>query len=185
MLSFTQPLSRSHAAIRGLLAAAVGIVLMVWPGITIGIVVALFAIYCFADAAVSTMRLFTAGRPAGDRMLLGVRALIEVAAAIAAIAYPGATAQVMTVVIGLYAVAVGVTELAGSRTLSRLGADGTGWLVLSGALAIVSGALLIFWPGLGAVTLALISGAYLAVSGVALLVSAAMSPRSQTLPTHA
>ena len=176
MLSFSQPISRGNAAVRGLLAAALGVTLIVWPGITIGTVVALFAISVFADAVFAGARAFGDGRRTEDRRLLGLRAVIDVAAGVVALAYPGATASVMTVLIGLFALAVGVNELAGSRTLRRLGASGTGWLVASGALAVLTGLALIIWPGIGAVTLAVVFGAYLALSGLTLVISAAVTP---------
>jgi uncharacterized membrane protein HdeD (DUF308 family) len=182
MFTFDQPLSCKDAAIRGGLAVVLGGVLMAWPGITIGTVVALFAIYLFADAAVSAVRLFDRGRDAGDRVLLGLRAVIEVAAAITAIAYPGITASVMTVVVGIYAIVAGGVELAAAGRLSKLGLSGTGWLIVSGLLALVTGIALVVWPSIGAVTLALVFGAYLAISGVMLLISAAMTPRGEAVP---
>jgi uncharacterized membrane protein HdeD (DUF308 family) len=144
----------------------------------------LFAIYVFADAVASITRLFSGGRPTGDRVLLGLRAVIELSAGVVAIAYPGATAGVMTVVIGLYAIAVGVNEIAGSSKLSKLGASGTGWLVASGSLSILTGAALVVWPGIGAVTLAIVFGAYLAATGVLLLISAAVSNPSTSFATR-
>jgi uncharacterized membrane protein HdeD (DUF308 family) len=171
MLVFTEAPSRGYAVARGLLAAIAGGVLMAWPGITIGTVVVLFALYCFADAVTSGVRLFARRRPAGDRLLLGLRPVIEVAAGIGALAYPGATAGVMTVIIGLYAIAAGLAELAGSSRLSRLGVSGSGWLVAGGVLSILAGGALVVWPGIGAVTLAIVFGAYLLVYGVTLLVS--------------
>jgi uncharacterized membrane protein HdeD (DUF308 family) len=176
MLSFSQPISRGNAAVRGLIAAALGATLIVWPGITIGTVVALFAISAFADAVLSGARAFGNGRRTEDRWLLGIRALIDVAAGVVAIAHPHATAGVMTVVIGLFALAIGINELAGSRKLRQLGASGTGWLTLSGVLAVLTGVALVVWPGIGAVTLAVVFGIYLALSGLALLVSAAVTP---------
>ena len=116
--------------------------------------------------------MFASGRPAGDRLLLGLRALLETGAAVAAIAYPAPTAAIMTVILGLYAMAIGVTELAGSGLLARVGAGGTGWLVAGGILSILAGGTLIAWPGVGAVTLAILFGAYLLAYGVTLLVSA-------------
>ena len=179
MLTFSQPISRGNAAVRGLLATALGAALVVWPGITIGTVIALFAISVFADAVVSGVRAFGNGRRTEDRWLLGLRAAIDVVAGVVAIAYPGATAGVMTVIIGIFAIAIGVNELAGSRTLRRLGASGTGWLVLSGVLAIMTGVALVVWPGIGAVTLAVVFGVYLALSGLTLLVSAAVTPSGE------
>jgi len=176
MLTFSQPISRGNAALRGLLATAIGTTLVVWPGIALGTVIALFAIAVFGDAAVSAYRAFGDGRRAEDRTQLGLRALIEVIAGVVAIAYPGATVSVMTVIIGVSAIAIGVNELTGSRMLRNLGASGTGWLVVSGALAVMTGVALVVWPGIGAVTLAVVFGLYLAFSGLALLVSAALTP---------
>ena len=181
MFSFDQPLSRSQAALRGLLAVVLGGVLMAWPGITLGTVIALFAIFVFADAVVSAIGAFRDGQSAGDRVLLGIRAAIEVAAGIAAIAYPAATAAVMTVVIGIYAITVGGLELAASGRLAKAGVPGTGWLIVSGLLAVVTGIALVVWPGIGAVTLALVFGAYLAIAGFVLLISAAVTPRGETV----
>jgi uncharacterized membrane protein HdeD (DUF308 family) len=182
MFSFDQPLSRGTAAVRGLLAVALGGVLMAWPSITIGTVVVLFAIFVFSDAIVSAIRVFGLGRSAGDRALLGIRAAIEITAGVAALAYPGVTAGVMTVLIGIYAITAGGLEMAVAGRLSKVGAGGTGWLIAGGLLTLVTGVALAVWPGIGAVTLALVFGAYLAISGLVLLASAAVTPRGETVP---
>jgi uncharacterized membrane protein HdeD (DUF308 family) len=181
MFAFSRPLSRGHAALRGALALVLGVVFLAWPGITIATAVVLFAIYCFMDASAALARLFSAGRTAGDRVLMILRTVIDVAAAIIAIAYPGPTAEVLTLVIGFYVIVAGVVEISGSRTLSRLGTGGTGWLVAGGLLSIVAGVLLVVWPNIGAVTLAIVFGAYLAVYGAVLLVSAGFAPKGPNL----
>jgi uncharacterized membrane protein HdeD (DUF308 family) len=91
----------------------------------------------------------------------------------------------MTVVVGVFTIALGVNELAGSVVSSRLRGKGTGWLVLSGTLSIMTGVALVVWPGIGAVTLAFLFGLYLAIAGGALLVSAAVAPRGATVPATA
>ena len=65
-----------------------------------------------------------------------------------------------------------------SPTLSR------GHAAVRGLIAAAVGALVV-WPGIGAVMLALVFGAYLAVAGVALLVSAAAAPHGRTVPSAA
>ena len=180
MLTFTAPLSRGHAALRGLLALVLGVVFLVWPSITIGTAVVLFTIFCLMDAFIALARLFSSGRGAGDRVLMILRTLLDVAAAIVAIAYPGPTAEVLTIIIGAYLIALGVVELASSSTLSNLGAGG-GWLVVGGLLSIVAGVVLIVWPDIGAVSLAVVFGAYLAAYGAWMLASAAMAPKRGTL----
>jgi uncharacterized membrane protein HdeD (DUF308 family) len=177
MLAFSPPLSRGHAALRGGLALVLGVVFLVWPGITIGTAVVLFALYCFMDAFAALGRLFSADRTAGDRVLMILRTIVDVAAAIVAIAYPGPTAEALTLIIGFYVIVAGVVEISGSRALSRAGTGGAGWLVAGGLLSIVAGVLLVVWPDIGAVSLAIIFGAYLAVYGGVLLASAAMAPK--------
>jgi uncharacterized membrane protein HdeD (DUF308 family) len=81
MLAFSKSRSRSRTAVRGLLAVVVGAVLMAWPAITIGTIVVLFAAYTLADAMTSISQMFRADQPAGDRVVLGLRALIEIVAA--------------------------------------------------------------------------------------------------------
>jgi uncharacterized membrane protein HdeD (DUF308 family) len=77
-------------------------------------------------------------------------------------------------------IVAGVVEISGSRTVSRLGTGGAGWLVAGGLLSIVACVVLVVWPGIGAVTLAIVFGAYLAVYGGVLLVSAGLAPRAPT-----
>src|SRR6185436_21067629 len=85
MSLFTEPLSRGHWAVRGLLAVALGGALLVWPSIPIGTVVVLFAFYAFADAIASVTRVFRSGAGGGERAMRLVRAAIEVSAGVVAI----------------------------------------------------------------------------------------------------
>jgi uncharacterized membrane protein HdeD (DUF308 family) len=181
MSTLTHSLTRGQAAGRGLLAAVLGGVFMAWPGITIGTVVVLFAIYAVVDAVAVAKRAFAHGLDGGDRALLIIRAVVEFAAAGTAIAWPGVTASVMTVVIGLYAVATGGLDLAGASRLAKLGAGASGWLVAGGVLSVIAGLLLMFWPGIGALTLAIVFGAYLLAYGVTLMVSALVTPEGETV----
>jgi uncharacterized membrane protein HdeD (DUF308 family) len=185
MSTLTRSLTRGQAAARGLLAAVLGGVLMAWPGITIGTVVALFAIYVVADAVAVARRAFAHGVDAGDRALLILRAVIEVAAAGTAVVWPGVTASVMTVVIGLYAVATGGLELAAAGRLAKVGIGGTGWIVAGGVLSVIAGLLLMLWPGIGAVTLAIVFGAYLLVYGVTLTASALVTREGEPVVARA
>ena len=174
MFTFAQPLSRGHAALRGLLAVVLGILCLAWPGISIGVAVALFTIYCFADAITQLVNLFRADDGVGQRMLMILLALIDVAAGIVAIAYPGITAGALVIVIGVWAIVAGAMQLGGAW---QTRGAGSGWLTFNGILSVIAGVLLVVWPDIGAVTLALVFGIYLLIYGVTLLVSASVTPR--------
>ncbi|MFJ3304175.1 HdeD family acid-resistance protein [Streptomyces sp. NPDC086549] len=95
---------------RGLLAVAVGVIAVVWPGITIGVCVILFAVYAFMGAATDTMRAFSSDRvgPVFGWLLL---ALLSVVAGVVALAWPGITAMALTIWIAAYALATGALEV--------------------------------------------------------------------------
>ena len=159
--------SPGHLAFLGLLATALGVAAIVWPGVTIGVIVALFAVYCFVNAVGQLFAMFTIERSVGRDILRLLLAVIDVAAGVVALAYPGITAEVLTIVVGFWAIFGGSVELTGAFT----GRDG--WLGVAGLLTVAAGIVLIAWPGIGAVTLALILGIYLLSYGITLVVSAA------------
>jgi uncharacterized membrane protein HdeD (DUF308 family) len=185
MSILSSSLTRKDAALRGVLAFALGLIFVIWPGVSIGTAVVLFAIFCFVDAGVALTGLFSSGRSAGDRILKVLRTVIDVTAAVVAIAYPGPTAGVLTVIIGVYAIVIGALELSAAGGPLAKAARSSGLLRVAGALSIIAGALLIIWPNIGAVTLAVVFGAYLAAYGAILVVSAVMAPKDGTVPNPA
>jgi len=157
--------SRSTSLILlGVLAIIVGIVALAWPGVTILALVILFAVYAFLAAGLQGARAFRSAEagPVFGHLLL---ALIDVAAGLVALVWPGPTALVLVLVVGIWAVFRGFTEIfagfgsgetAGTRTMFLLG----------GLVSVAFGVVLFAWPGLGAVTVALLFGIFAIVYGV-------------------
>lgn len=148
----------------GVLAIIAGIIALAWPGITILVLVIMFAIYAFSDAVLQGTRAFSGGGagPVIGHLLLG---LIDVAAGVMALAWPGATALVLVLVVGVWAFAGGIAEFAfafaagetaGTRTLFLLG----------GLVSMAFGVVLFARPGVGAVTLALLYGLFALFYGI-------------------
>jgi uncharacterized membrane protein HdeD (DUF308 family) len=99
--------------LRGILAIAVGIIAIAWPGVTVLALVILFAVYAFIDAGLQTMRAFalaTAGPVIGHLML----ALADLAAGVIALAWPGATALALVLIVGICAFAGGFAKIFGA-----------------------------------------------------------------------
>ncbi len=171
--------SPRHLVVLGFLATAVGVVAIAWPGVTIGVAVALFAIYCFANAIGQLLAVFTAETSVGRDILRLIVGMIDVAAGVVALAYPGMTAEVLTIVVGFWAIFGGSVELAGAFT------GRSGSLGVAGLLTVAAGVVLIASPGIGAVSLALIFGIYLLAYGITLLVSAAKAAGRPNFNTKA
>ena len=113
--------SPGHLALLGLMATTLGVAAIVWPGMTIGVAVALFAIYCFANAIGQLFAMFTIERSVGRDILRLLVAVIDLAAGVVAVVYPGMTAEVLTIVVGFWAIFGGSVEW---PARSRAAADG-------------------------------------------------------------
>lgn len=147
----------------GILAIIVGLVAIAWPGITILALVILFAIYAFFDAGLQVMRAFSSDHagPVIGHLLL---ALLDLAAGVFAIAWPGPTALVLVLIIGLWAFIGGFFEIgqafaAGERAGTRA------LFLIGGLVSILFGIVIFAHPGIGAVTLALLFGLFSMVYG--------------------
>ncbi|MGW6280044.1 HdeD family acid-resistance protein [Kribbella sp. NPDC055071] len=153
---------------RGLLAIAVGAVAVVWPNITVGAFVILFAVYAFVAAVADAGRAFSSERgwSVVGYLLLS---LVSVAAGVVALVWPGPTALALTLIVGWWALFTGVVEIAMAFTSGRR-AGQRAWFILSGLVSIVFAAALFIRPDLGAVSLAIVFGLYSIFYGVTALV---------------
>ena len=149
--------------VRGILALAVGIMALAWPGVTVLALVILFAVYAFIAAGLQAARAFssrTAG-PVFGHLLLG---LADLAAGVIALAWPGPTALVLVLIVGCWAVVGGLLQI--SAAFSSGEPAGTRALfVLGGLVTTAFGVVLFAHPGVGALTLALLFGLFNLIYG--------------------
>ena len=152
----------------GVLSVIVGFIAIVWPSVTIAALVIVFAIYAFVAAGLQAARAFssvTAGPVFGNLLL----ALIDLAAGVVALVWPGPTALALVWVVAIWAFVAGFTEMflafrsgekAGTRAL----------LIITSLVSIAFGVVLTARPDIGAVTLALLFGLYSLIYGVSQIV---------------
>jgi uncharacterized membrane protein HdeD (DUF308 family) len=161
--------SSTSLILLGVLAIIVGIIALAWPGVTILALVILFAVYAFIDAGLQAMRAFsspTAGPVLGHLLL----ALIALAAGVIAIVWPGPTALVLVLVVGIWAFTGGIMEIAAAFGAGETAGTRT-LFVLSGLVSVAFGVVLLARPGIGAVTLALLFGLFSLIYGGSQIVS--------------
>ena len=147
----------------GILAVIVGIVAIAWPGVTILALVILFAVYAFMAGGLQAARAFSSqsAGPVFGHLLLG---LIDLAAGVVALVWPGPTAFVLVIIVAAWALVGGAAEFFAG--FQRGEATGTRALfILSGLVSVAFGVLLFARPGVGAVTLALLFGLYSLIYG--------------------
>jgi uncharacterized membrane protein HdeD (DUF308 family) len=167
----------------GLLGLLVGVIAVVWPGITVAALVILFAVYAFIAAGLQAARGF-GSRKAGSVVGHLLLAVLDLAAGIVALVWPGITALALVLVIAVWAVVAGVAEVILAFTVH----DGAGYRVLLGITGVISVALGVAFairPDIGAVTIAEVFGLYSIVGGVAALATAAKLKRTGAVMARA
>ena len=153
---------------RGILAVVVGIIALAWPSVTVLALVILFAVYAFIAAGLQAAQAFSSRKagPGLGHLLLG---LADLAAGVIALAWPGPTALVLILIVGVWAIIAGLAEIA-AAFLRGEPAGTRATLILGGLITIAFGVVLCARPGIGAVTLALLFGLFNLIAGIWMLV---------------
>ncbi|HTQ89068.1 MAG TPA: DUF308 domain-containing protein [Streptosporangiaceae bacterium] len=157
--------SSTQLIVLGVLSVIVGIIAIAWPGVTILALVVLFAVYVFMAAGLEAVTAFSSGTagPVFGHLLLG---LIDLAAGVIALVWPGPTALVLVLVVGIWAFIGGFAEIfAGFGSGETAGTRAM--FILAGLVSIAFGVVLFVRPSIGAVTLALLFGLFSLIYGVA------------------
>jgi uncharacterized membrane protein HdeD (DUF308 family) len=161
---------------RGILALVIGLLSVIWPGITIGAFVILFAVYAFLAAGTDLVSAFRGGG-AGRVAWYVLLAVLSFAAGLAALVWPSITVVVMVLWLAGWALVTGVVEVVLAFGRGESGAE-RALFALSGLISIFFGVVLIVHPGIGAVTLAVVFGLFTIMYGVTDLVLAAQARRA-------
>ena len=149
----------------GAAAIAFGVLALVWPGVTVTVLVFLFGIYALVDGIGS---LLAAWRHRGDLVHRGHHlgeGLLALLIGVIALVWPDITALALIVLIALWALTTGIVEISLAVRLRRV-ITNEWWLALSGILSILVGIILLVRPGAGALAIAIVIGIYAILFGV-------------------
>lgn len=92
------------------------------------------------------------------RWALGVRGALSIALGILILVWPGISLVALTILVGAYALASGMTELGYAFNAEEKGRRG--WFVFSGLLGIAFGVMVLAWPGISSLALLYVIGGY-------------------------
>ena len=157
--------------VRGILALAVGIMALAWPGVTVLALVILFAVYAFIASGMEAVRAFSSAKagPVIGHLLLG---LADLAAGVIALVWPAPTALVLVLIVGAWAVVAGLVEIAAAFGAGEP-AGTRALFILGGLVSVAFGVVLFARPGVGALTLALLFGLFSLFYGITEIVMGA------------
>jgi uncharacterized membrane protein HdeD (DUF308 family) len=138
-------------AVRGGLAVLFGLAALLWPGITLRVLVWLYGFYAVVDGLLALAALIVGGRlTSGRRGWLILEGVVGIAAGVFAFLWPTITALVLLYLIAAWMVLTGLLEVAAAIVLRRE-LRGEWLLALAGILSVVFGIFLFVRPGEGAI----------------------------------
>jgi uncharacterized membrane protein HdeD (DUF308 family) len=136
--------------LRGLAAIAFGVLAFFWPGLTLITLTWLWGAYATTDGVIAIWAAFNAsGGDAGPRWWLGLSGVVSILAGVLAFYYTGMTTLVLLMFIAIWAIIIGAIQIWGAIALRSV-LQREWLLVLSGALSIAFGVILMVQPGTGA-----------------------------------
>jgi uncharacterized membrane protein HdeD (DUF308 family) len=152
-------------AVRGLAAIIFGILAFVLPEGTLFALILLFGAYSLVDGVFAVV---AAIRGSGRRWLLLAEGILGILAGLVTLVLPGLTAFVLLYIIAFWAIFTGIARIVLAISLRRE-IDNEWFLILSGALTVLFGVLLVFLPDVGLLSILWLVGIWAVIIGVMLL----------------
>ena len=157
--------------LRGIAAILFGVLALLWPGVTLVTLVLLWGAWALMDGVTALVAGWKAKdneKPMWQIVLVGI---VGIAAGVLTFVMPGVTAIALLIMIAVWAIVSGVFQIGAAIRLRKEIANE--WmLILSGALSVVFGALMILNPGAGAMAVLWIIGCFAIAFGMLLVILA-------------
>lgn len=154
--------------IRGAAAVLFGVLALVWPDLTLIALVILVGAFALVDGVFLLVHTFSGDRTQ-SRWLPAVQAVISIVFGLLVLFWPELSALTLALLIGAWALVGGVVQIVSGVRLRKEIANE--WLlVLSGALSVLFGLLMLVAPGAGALALVWVIGIYAIILGIALII---------------
>jgi uncharacterized membrane protein HdeD (DUF308 family) len=164
-------LSWSALALRGVLAVIFGLMVLVWPGLSLYVLVLFFGANALIDGVLAVVAAFRGSASGGRWWGMLIQGILGIATGIVTFVWPGLTALVLLYFIAAWAIVIGVFEIIAAVRL-RKEIEGEWLLGLRGVLAVVFGVILFVNPGAGALAVVWVIGAFSIALGVLNLILA-------------
>ena len=167
----------------GILTVIAGIAVVAWPGVTLLVVAVLFGIQLVVFGIfrfVSALTMHTMS--AGSRTLYALLGVLSLVVGLWAVRHADVTLVLLAVFLGIFWIINGTIEV---FTAFEPGWPNRGWTAAMGVLSVIAGLVVLAYPGISLVTLAVFLGIWLLVFGF-MEIGAAFRIRSVThaAPAH-
>ncbi len=152
-------------AVRGILGIVFGLIALLYPGLTLAVLVLFLGAYAGLDGILALIA--AVGGDGRDRVWYILEGIIGIGLAILILSYPVISERALIYVIALWAILTGIVEILAGLELP-IARD---WLLaLAGVLSVVFGVLVFANPTAGALAIVWLIGIYAILFGIIELV---------------
>jgi uncharacterized membrane protein HdeD (DUF308 family) len=148
----------------GVITLATGIAVLIWPGRTLLVVAVLFGVQLIVTGIFRFGAAFAADETGAQRVLLALLGVFSLIVGLYAVRHIFITLLALGLLLGIFWVVSGVIELFNAIQHRTMGSRA--WTALMGVLSIVAGLVLLAYPGLSLLTLAILLSVWLVVLGL-------------------
>jgi uncharacterized membrane protein HdeD (DUF308 family) len=149
----------------GIITLAIGIAALVWPGRTLVVVAVLFGIQLIVMGIFRFIAAFASDdRTGGTRVLLALLGVLSLIIGLYAVRHVLITLLALALLLGIFWIVSGTVEL--FTALSHRQMQSRGWTAFMGILSIVSGIVVLAYPGISLLVLAVVLSIWLLVFGI-------------------
>lgn len=149
----------------GVLTLIAGIAVLAWPGETLLVLAVLFGVQLIVSGIFRFVAaLASDDLTGGTRVLLALLGVLSIIIGLWAVRHVVLTLLALTVFLGIFWIVNGVIDV--FTALSHRGMPDRGWSVVMGILSAIAGIIVLAFPGLTLLGLAVILGIWLLVFGI-------------------
>ena len=152
--------------LRGVAAIALGVLMLLWPGVTLVVLVLFCGAYALVDGVLALVAAVKGGT-AAPRAWLVIAGMAGITVGVLTAVWPAMTAVVLVSIIGAWALANGVLQIVAAIRL-RKEIEEEWLLVAGGVVAVLLGLVLLARPDAGALAIALVVAVFAIVYGLLL-----------------
>ena len=161
--------------LRGIAGIAFGVLALLWPGLTLVVLVVLWGAWALVDGVFALVTAWQArdrGRPVWPLAIIGV---LGIGAGLVTLFAPGVAGAVLLAFIAAWAIVTGVFQVVHAIRV-RKAIDNEWMLILSGVLSVLIGVYILVYPVSGALAIVWVIAAWSILCG-AMLIAAALRLR--------
>jgi len=155
----------------GVITLLIGVAALVWPGRTLVVVAVLFGIQLIVTGIFRFAAAFASDDlTGGTRVLLAVLGVFSLIIGLYAVRHILITLIALALLLGIFWIISGAVEL--FTALSHRGMRGRGWTATMGILSILAGIVVLVYPSITLLVLAIVLGIWLLIFGAMQIVLA-------------